>query len=397
MFDEFNPVPTEDWIAKIEKELKGKPVDSLNWEPEDGISLKPFYRKAQNSNQHTVPAKSNNHWYVQEDIEMGTGVTFAKQTNQLITSALESGVSAPNLLLDEVLSDKDFTLLLKNVHPEMIYLNFSGLLTESHPYEIVKLTQNELKQKKAPVTRCKGAFDVDPIGFYIEQGEFYEDEKQDFERLHKATAYISERLPGFSAITIKTHFLHQQNSSFARELAITIAIAAEYVLRMKDKGMNPEIVNKHLKFSLSVGSSYFMEMAKIRALKILWPKVMEGFGVQQAPIPFIHAQTAFRTLVEEENANRITVTTQAMCAAIAGVDSLTVLPADALEGESFDFSRRIARNVQHLMTAESYLDRVYDPAAGSYYIEEITRQLVDNAWQKFLKIEDAGGIFGIIQ
>lgn len=397
MFDEFKSTTTVDWLAKIEKELKGKSADTLNWEPEDGITLQPFYRKQNNSNTVAQPPKPNNSWLIQEDIGMGTGVTFAKQTNKELINALEAGVSAPNLLLDEVMSDKDFSQLLKGVHPQMIYLNFSGLLTESHPFEIAKLMQNELKQKKVPIGKCKGAFDVDPIGFYIEYGEFYEEEQQDFNRLFKATKFVAERLPNFSTITINSHFINQQGSTLARELAISIAIAAEYVVRLKEMGLEPETINQHLKFSLSVGSSYFMEIGKIRALKILWPKVMEGFGVQQAPMPFIHAQTAFRTMEEDENANRIKVTTQAMSAVMAGVDSLTVLPADALEGESFDFSRRIARNVQHLMTNESYLDRVYDPAAGSYYVEQITRQLVKNAWAKFLKIEEAGGIFGIIQ
>ncbi len=397
MFDEFSPVSTADWLAKIEKELKGKSADTLTWVPEDGISLKPFYRKQDLSKIATQPPKPNNQWLIQEDIEMGMGVTFAKQTNQQLTEALIAGVTAPNFLLDEVMSDKDFSQLLKGVHPQMIYLNFSGLLTESHPFEIAKLTYNEFKQKKNSISKSKGAFDVDPIGFYIEEGAFYEDEELDFQRLAKATKFIAERLPNFTTITVKSHLIHQQDSTLARELAISIAIAAEYVVRLKERGIEPEMTNKHLKFSLSVGSSYFMEMGKIRALKILWPKVMEGFGVQNAPMPFIHAQTAFRTLVEDENANRIKVTTQAMCAAIAGVDSLTVLPADALEGESFEFSRRIARNVQHLMSAESYLGRVYDPAAGSYYIEQVTNQLVKNAWEKFLKIEDAGGIFGIIQ
>lgn len=398
LFKEFNKTSTKEWIAKVEKDLKGKPLDSLTWEAEDDILVKPFYRKEDLENiPPTTTRKSTNDWFIQEEIEMGMGVTFAKKTNEKLLEALKFGVSAPNLVLDEVLDNKSFSKMLNGVFLNMIYLNFSGLLTESHPLEILKLLQAEIKNQKLSSKKCKGALDVDPIGFYIENEEYYESKEADFESIKKAIVFASEKLPNFTVLTVNSHFVHNQGSTIARELAITLATAAEYVLQLQERGVEPTLVNNHLKFSLSVGGSYFMEIAKVRALKKLWPKIMEGFGVPKAPMPFIHAQTSMRSLKEEENANRIQVTTEAMSAAIAGVDSLTVLPADMLYGAPTDFSNRIARNVQHLLKSESYMDRVYDPAAGSYYIEVLTEKVAEIAWSKFLKIEDAGGIFGILQ
>ena len=170
-------------------------------------------------------------------------------------------------------------------------------------------------------------------------------------------------------------------------MAQAIAKCCEYLAVLNEKGIPPKTTNNYLQFSVPVGKSYFIEIAKIRALKVLWANILEAFGVENARIPEIEAHLSPSAFGDHANTNMIRATSQAMSAVLGGVNRLTVLPSDANITESTDFSRRIARNVQHLLTMESFLDRVIDPAKGSYYIETLTEKIAEYAWSDFQKME----------
>ncbi len=397
LFKEFPKTTTAEWLAKVEKDLKGKPLDSLNWEAEEDIILKPFYRKEDLPKNMDIPVhKSSNDWYIQEDIELPVGGSVAAKANKLALEALNMGINAPNFIIDEVLDQKMFFKLLKGIYLEMIYLNFGGLLTEGYPIEILKKWTALLKKEKLSPKKIKGALNVDPIGFYIENGEFYESQEADFESLANAISFANKRLPNVAVITAQAHFIHNQGSTIARELAILLAKGSEYLVQLEHLGVKAQVACQHLRFSVSVGNDFFMELAKIRALRLLWALVLKGFGVEETPQIHIHALTSAVAQTEDEYSNMIASTTQAMSATIAGADSLTVLPADMVFGSSNDFTKRIARNVQHILKHESYFDRVVDPAEGSYYIEKMTEEIADLAWLKFKKIEATGGLLALV-
>ena len=141
-----------------------------------------------------------------------------------------------------------------------------------------------------------------------------------------------------------------------------------------------KLTPSNIQFSIAIGKSYFVEIAKIRALKILWANVLKAYG-WEATSPSIEAHLSPSCQSDNPYQNMIAATTQAMSAVLGGVDRLTILPANAATEKADDFTRRIARNVQHLLKMEAYFDRVIDPAAGSYYIEQLTEQLAKQAWK----------------
>jgi methylmalonyl-CoA mutase len=164
---------------------------------------------------------------------------------------------------------------------------------------------------------------------------------------------------------------------------------------MQERGVAPAEVNRRLQFSMAVSTSYFVEIAKLRAIRLLWSNVLAAYGVEQAAPTTIVAHLAPETQVNDPNTNRIKAATQAMSAVIGGADRFYVLPADIDHKEpSSSSSYRLARNLQHILKMESFFDQVVDPAAGSYYIEKLTDALAESAWKQFQQIEAEGGFWG---
>ena len=206
------------------------------------------------------------------------------------------------------------------------------------------------------------------------------DENQFPELLKFATQYI----PSFKVYTIEIPFSDSKN--IAKDLADAIAKGVNYLAKVADHGLDLELANRHLQFSIKIGPSYFLEIAKTRALKILWANVLEAYDLKEIEMPDIEAHFSSSAFGEDPNTNMIRSTTQAMSAVLGGVNRLTILPSDLKSGNTTEFSRRIARNVQHLLMMESLMDRVIDPAKGSYYIEKLTEKIATAAWAEFQKM-----------
>ncbi len=393
LFEDFPEVPTSEWLAKIEKDLKGKSLDSLDWSPEEGIDLKPFYRK-EDIDSINLPsfAKTNNQWLVRERIEIMENVAACKQANKVLLDALNGGLQAPDFEIDNLIDKKNIVQLLKDVQVEILHLFFRGLMVESEPMEVLSFVHGAIKAKGVNPRICKGGIHLDPLGYFVENGEFYTDENLDMMNLMDAIDYAQRQLSNFTVINVSTMFLQGQGSTASQQLAIAMATGSEYLAQLTEMGLDVDVINKHMQFEFSVGGNYFLEIAKMRAMKILWLNILEAYGSKNPTLPHIHIQTALSTQTDDKHTNMIRSTTEAMSGILAGADSITVFPADTVYGEPDDFSRRVARNVQHILKYESKLDWVSDPAAGSYYIETLTSKLADKAYEKFQKIEAAGGL-----
>ena len=198
-------------------------------------------------------------------------------------------------------------------------------------------------------------------------------------------------------IGISSHNFHAAGGTATQELAFTLAHLAEVFSQLVELGLTVEQLIPKTVMSVSVGTSYFMEMAKLRALRVLLARYISPNASQ--PI-LIHGQTStFYEATATPYTNLLRATTEAMAAIIGGADALTVRPYDAVlstlgtlpESHPNEFSERIARNVSTLLKAESYLDKVADPAAGSYYIDSLTHQLTEAAWTLFQQVESMGG------
>jgi methylmalonyl-CoA mutase len=169
-------------------------------------------------------------------------------------------------------------------------------------------------------------------------------------------------------------------------------MAAEYFARLTDMGHDAGEIARHMQWNLGVGSSYFMEIAKVRSARLLFSNLLSAFDGSQDTAVFINSvTTGWNKTLYDPHVNILRLTTESMAAVLGGCNSLLVKPFDSSFREPGNFSERISRNIQFILKEESYFDKVVDPSAGSYYIESLTDSLVEHAWQLFLKTDDAGG------
>ena len=195
---------------------------------------------------------------------------------------------------------------------------------------------------------------------------------------------------------VKTQSYHNAGANIIQELSIALSAGLEQMDALTEAGQTAEQAASQITFSISVGSRYFLEIAKIRALRILWASILKKYGVTGTAK--IHASTSmWNATVFDPNVNMLRVTTEAMSAAIAGADSITVIPYDAVFKKPDEFSCRIARNVQLLLKHECNFHKIVDPSAGSYYIETLTEQIASKSLEAFKKLESEGGLKTAIQ
>ena len=171
-------------------------------------------------------------------------------------------------------------------------------------------------------------------------------------------------------------------------------MGAEYLTRLTDLGLSVDDVAPRIKFNFGVGSNYFMEIAKLRAARVLWAKIVNAYGPNDVEITKMHIHSAnsnFNKTIYDTHVNLLRTTTETMSAVLAGTDSFAALPFNSTYQWPDEFSERIARNQQLLIKEESFVDKIADPAAGSYYIENLTNDIIEQAWNLFLAIDEAGG------
>ncbi|MDX2068851.1 MAG: methylmalonyl-CoA mutase family protein [Haliscomenobacter sp.] len=348
-----------DWRQQLEKDLKGKPWTDLQWHLGDDIVVDPFYHPDQYFPQRLplLAGQEKAAWAIGESLE----ITELQLGNQEILVALEGGVEALELHLSSPMGTEDWTVLLENVQLEYITLNLvlSGINQE-------------------PSTFLEGL-----QRYFIGQG--FELEKLhgsvDFGQTAVSVAALQKDLPCFQLGVVNGLTLHQGHTASAQELAGLLQVGEAYLAAASSTEL--DTVAQSILFKVAIGKSYFVEIAKLRALYILWFNVLKAYGVQKPSIA-IAAHFAPDSQDENANTNMIRAATQAMSAIIGGAQELYVLPSNVGAGESpTPFSRRIARNVQHLLRQESYLDKVQDPAAGSFYVEKLTEELARKAWEVF--------------
>jgi len=407
LFSEFPPVTTEQWEEQIMKDLKGADYEKkLIWKTNEGIAVKPYYRAEHLENIPWLKSfpgdfpfirgnkATGNEWLVRQDIR----VDDIKAANEKALDILMKGVDALGFELDckKHYSIDDIEALLKNIRADIAEINFTGT---SQQMEIVGIMDKLVRKYNRPLDKICGSVNFDPISRFSRRGRWYDNEEADF-----CTAYelikAAKALPNYRVIAVNGHVFANAGATIAQEMAFTLSAGSEYLTRLTDKGLFIGEVAPKMKFNLAVGSSYFMEMAKIRAYRLLWAQIVNAYGLNDARNGrmFIHAENAgWNFTVYDPHVNLLRTTTSTMSAVLGGIDSFKVLPFDAAYETPTDFAERIARNQQLVLKEESYLDKIADPAAGSYYIENLTRMLVDEAWKLFLKIDEEGGYIAALK
>ncbi len=410
LFKEFAPVLTSQWEEKIVKDLKGKPYGKLIKKTAEGFEIKPFYREEDLKNLsfiNSLPGQfpfvrgnnvQQNSWLVRQDIT----VNNYKETNKKILDLSLKGVDSFGFVFPQGSNpgETELEILLENIRADILELNFSG----GKPAKILQAVDTLAKKYNRDLEKLKGSLNVDPLGDYSLNGYFTSGEEENFALLPKLFK-IGKHLPEFQLITINAHLFHNAGGGVVSELAFALAMGAAYMTYLTDKGISADEAASKISIHFAVGSEYFMEIAKFRAFKLLWSKMVNAYGLSNAENAKAHlhvSSSLWNKTMYDPYVNMLRTTTETMSALVGGINSMTVLPFNKVFSQSDDFSERIARNQQLILKEESYFDKVADPAAGSYYIENLTKELINQAWKLFLEIDEQGGYLsafkkGIIQ
>lgn len=412
LFEDFQEIPSQQWNDLVIKDLKGEDFEKkLVWAVTDEIKIKPYYRKedlsdlqyleAFQKHQSNLENKVNsNQWEIRQDIYIDDIIS----ANNTAIDALKKGADAIcfNTKNIEFNNQNEFSELLNNIDIESIAVHF---LSGEKSWNILQLLSEEIKKQKLNKNKIKGSINYDFVGCLTTKGIFFTDEKSDISDLKKAIVFCKENLPEYKIISVCGNYLHNAGASVLQELAYSLNIGNEYLEKLTDEGLSPDDVLKQIHFTFATGSNYFLEIAKIRAARLLWTKIAESYHpiLKDFLNPQIHSVTStWNKTIYDPYVNVLRTTTESMSAIIGGTDSLTVKPFDLCYKKSDKFSERIARNQQVVLKEESYLHKVNDPSAGSYYIENLTHELVQHAWHLFLLVQEKGGYIkafqeGIIQ
>jgi len=401
LFDDFPPVTTEQWEAVISKDLKGADYDrKLVWKTPEGIRVNPYYRKEDLDKLGYLDVfpgdfpfvrsgrKKENNWFVRQDIT----VTDIKEANKKALDILMKGIDSLGFVMDpgKAPSIEEIERLMENIYSEIVEVNFNCGKQAPKVFEIYL---ELVKKYNRSLQKIHGAVNFDPIANLMIGGNFYESEEADFDACAKLIE-SSKHAPHFRTLSVNATHFKNSGSTIVQELAYAMAYGNEYLHRLTEKGISIDDIGPNLKFHFAVGSSYFMEIAKIRAARFLWAKVVNAYGPSDAEITrtHIHSVTAdWNKTLYDPYVNMLRTTTESMSAIIGGTNSLTVKPFNAIYEAPDKFSERIARNQQLILKEESYFDKIVDPGAGSYYIENLTDSLIEEAWKLFLEIDKAGG------
>lgn len=399
LFEDFDPVSKQQWIDQALTDLKGKDFhQTLVTKTFDGIEIFPFYtpedclsfesiKKYQNKiNQETdIPGLSPRHW---SNVFCPSTVD-AKIGNKLILEALMNGCDA--LLLD-VSAKTDFEKLLKDVEIPYIQL-FLKPGKDADPVEVSDNLLGWWTNTRWGKEQLNGAFLWDGVSSLFQKKGQLKDQVLSAELLLKNL----EDYPNFSALTLDFSIYHEAGGSTIQELKYGFSSFIELLDQLTEAGLIAEKVFKNTQLLLSVGSGYFEEISKIRASRIFFDSLARLYKVSLNPEEIkVFCQTSTWTKSKiDEHTNMLRNTTEAMSAILGGCNALWVRPHDEVLGISSAFSQRMARNVSNILKEESYLDKVVDPVAGSYFVENLTYQILKKLREEVASIELDGGWFKI--
>lgn len=412
LFSEFPLVSTEAWMAKITADLKGADFERrLVWRTNEGFSVQPFYRqedletlKYLDSLPGEFPyvrgTKTNdNDWLVRQNII----VKNLKEANKKALDILMKGATSLGFVFNECvdITVDDMAVLLQDICLESVEVNF---IAKCYTCKIAEAFAEYVLAGKWDPKNIAASVAYDPFGNYLIYGRVKNGVDHVIDQAKNLITKTTE-LPKYRVLAVNGKNYGNAGASVVQELAFSLAQGTEYLSALTDAGITVEDVAKNIQFNLSVGSNYFMEIAKFRAGRMLWAQIIKAYGpkCESSCKMSVNAETgSWNKTFYDPYVNMLRTQTETMSAALGGADSITVLPFDAIFEEPTTFSDRIARNQQLLLKEEAHFDKIVDPGAGSYYIEELTASIADEAWKLFLEIQDKGGFLaaakeGLIQ
>ncbi|WNJ20372.1 methylmalonyl-CoA mutase family protein [Pontibacter sp. G13] len=406
LFADFPSVSTQAWMDKLIKDLKGKTLESLDWEPAPGLSLKPIYRSenldTQRSDIHALPgsypfrrggafANDGEGWQMVQTISTGT------HAQARMSEALEGEIRAFRLVSEA--TQQDFAEFKPVVNQIDLAAQALHLVMDQAPSLTAADLYMELATKDIPASLLTGTLTYDPINA---AGASKEPINANGLAHAAAGVHAFRKSKWFRSLGMDLRWVQDQGGTPVHELAIALATAVEYLdqaPRLVDS-ITLEDVLDNMAFTFGTGTLFFVEIAKYRAFRMLFAKVAQAFGAKELTqlSPFVMATTATNVLsIYDRYNNLLRTTTAAMSAILGGAEAVSVPAFDVVSNGGDATSDRLARNIQHLLKHESHLDQVVDAAGGAYYIEQTTDALAEEAWALFQSIEAEGGILAALQ
>lgn len=409
LFTEFVAPTKQEWLDKIQVDLKGADFDKrLVWRTNEGFNVQPFYRREDVLKLKTPDAlpgefpyvrgnkKKDNAWYVRQDIK----VDDAKAANEKALDLLNKGIDSLCFKISGDDVNKDFVeTLLKDIVCDAVELNFNTC--KRHTLELAHILTEYFEQKGYDKAKIVGSLDWDPMEKIVMKGHDVTPILDLAPEIVKALA----EYPNFRCITVNAVSLNNAGSYIVQELGYALAWGNDYLNRLVEAGVDVDLAASKIKFNMGITENFFMEIAKFRAARMLWAEIVKQYNPKndESCKMCVNAVTSkYNMTLFDSYVNLLRSQTETMSAALAGVHSIVVTPFDAVYETPNDFSERIARNQQLLLKEESHFDKVVDPGAGSYFIEELTTSLANEGWKIFLNVEDNGGFLeaakkGIVQ
>ncbi|MDR3250519.1 MAG: methylmalonyl-CoA mutase small subunit [Tannerella sp.] len=403
LFLEFPPVSAQEWTDKITSDLKGASFEKkLVWKTGEGFNINPFYCADDIEEMATTKSlpgefpyvrgtKISNSWLVRQDIE----VTDCKAANLLAKKLVaESGVTSLGFHLNGDLIDVgEIDALLDGICPGKYELNYK--VCNRKAAKLIGIITENYKSKGVDLTQCKGSVSYDPFKKPLKYGIPLKDEW-----VSEAVEVVraAESLPEYRVLAVDAYYLNDAGSYITQELGYALGWGADFISKLTEAGLPVDAVAKNIKFNFGISSNYFIEIAKFRAARWLWAEIVKAYNPTcqcSCRMNVLARTSAWNLTVFDAYVNLLRTQTETMSAAIAGVDSINVLPYDYPFKPSDEFSDRIARNQQLLLKEECHFDKVVDPGSGSYYIEVLTQSVAETAWKLFLEVEDKGGFAAV--
>ena len=402
LFDQFPPVSTEEWRAKVEVDLKGADFNKkLVWRTNEGFNVQPMYRAEDIKDLKTTDSlpgeypfvrgtKTNNDWYIRQEIE----VCYSKAANEKATEVLGKGVTSLGFKLKEDIDAEGLKTLLAGIDLAKVEVNF-----DCCPNKALQLAKDLVEVVKAAgaADTFSGSIGFDPFRRLLKHGkDFPKDIKALAAEIVKAVADVKN----LRVLAVNTDKLCNAGAYIYQELGYALSWGNEWISQLTDAGIDATEAAKRIKFNMGISTNYFMEIAKFRAARMLWAQIVKQYEPKCdcACKMNVHATTSeFNQTIFDAYVNLLRSQTESMSAALAGVDSITVTPFDKQYKNPDDFSERLARNQQLLLKEESHLDKIVDPAGGSYYVETLTMSIANEAWKLFLATEEQGGFYAALK
>lgn len=397
LFDQFPEVSYQEWRAKVEADLKGADFNKkLVWRTNEGFNVEPVYRAEDIADLKTTDSlpgqfpyvrgtRTDNDWLTRQNIVADS----AEEANATALDVLTKGVTSLGFKVAEA---ADVAVLLKGIDLAKVEINLN--CCPGKAVEVAKALVECVVAAGAADT-FRGSVNYNPLRRQLLHGVEGFDKDAVVAQACELLDVVAP-VKGLRCLAVDSEILANGGAFIYQELGYALAWGAEWLTMLTEAGRNVVEVACRIKFNMCVSSNFFMEIAKFRAARMLWAQIVDQYKPEcscAAKMMVCATTSRFNQTIYDAHVNLLRSQTETFSACVAGVDSIVVTPFDTPYKKPDAFSERIARNQQFLLKEESHMDKVVDPAGGSYYVETLTVAIAREAWKLFLAVVEEGGFF----